>query len=351
MITQLVKRDTTGRYALNGVKAFLCAALLHDLGHFPFAHSLKDLRLKDHEVLTAEQLLETPELTRIVERDLGVPSAWVAGIVDESRDLGNAVHLGVYRNLLSGVLDPDKLDYLNRDAYFCGVPYGVQDIDFIFNEIHPHPGAGVAISRKGLAAVEAVLFAKYLMFRNVYWHQTMRVITAMIKKAILMGLDSRIIAAERLYRIDDQEFAALLESIPYPPFQLARAALNRRLHRIVERVPFDEENPVHGRLVDPQERLPWEADVARLVGERLGRVVMPEDFIIDIPEPQSFEVDVPILEGSEWVPYGRSGSVFSSEVVKGFTRSLRMVSILCSDDDEIEAAIRSVDPLGTGVTT
>ena len=49
-------------------------------------------------------------------------------------------NVGFYWKLLSGVLDPDKLDYLNRDAFFCGVPYGIQDVDFILEEVYPHRG-------------------------------------------------------------------------------------------------------------------------------------------------------------------------------------------------------------------
>jgi uncharacterized protein len=345
MITQLVRKDENAVHSLDGVKAFLCAALLHDLGHYPFAHSLKDLAVRPHEQLTGETILGQAALRRTIEEDLRIPAAWVVAIVDESADAKAPIPIPLYRNLLSGVLDPDKLDYLNRDAYFCGVPYGVQDIDFIFDEIHPHPEKGLAVTRKGLASVESVLFAKYLMYRNVYWHRTVRVITAMIKKAILMGLTTRVIAASSLYGIDDYEFLTAMSSVSYPPFELAQMAFSRRLYRIVARAPFVPDSPFHTGLEHLEQRLEYEASLAAQAGRTLGRKVQPEEVIIDVPEPVSFEIDLPIREENAWVPYERSSTVFSEDVVRGFSGALRQITLLCPDRDDIAGALAALDPL------
>ncbi|MBN1836116.1 MAG: HD domain-containing protein, partial [Spirochaetales bacterium] len=181
------RRSWTGareepRITLGGVKAFLCAALLHDLGHYPYAHSLKELEVASHESLTAQRIRE-PEVAGPISDRVGTDPELVAAIVDPQLPYGGEEDVEFYRNLLSGVLDPDKLDYLNRDAYFCGVPHGVQDVDFVFAEIRPHP-RGLAVTEKGLTAVESILFSKYLMYRSVYWHKTVRIATAMIKKAV-----------------------------------------------------------------------------------------------------------------------------------------------------------------------
>ncbi len=348
MITQLVKKDRSDAHTLDGVKAFLCAALLHDLGHYPFAHSLKDLAVKPHEQLTGEAIMRRPELTRIIEQDLRVPAAWVAAIVDERLDWPGAAAVPIYRNLLSGVLDPDKLDYLNRDAYFCGVPYGVQDIDFIFDQIHPHPEKGLAISSRGVSSVESVLFAKYLMYRNVYWHRTVRIVTAMIKKAIMMGLSSGVIGASSLYGIEDSEFLTLMSSVSFPPFDLAQQAFSRRLYRPVARVPFAPSSGLHARLESTEQRLDYEAGLAAAAGRVLGREVMAEEVIIDVPERQSFEIDVPVKDEEEWIPYERSGSIFAGAAVQGFAGALRHLTLLCPDRDDIAAALASLDALAPG---
>ncbi len=348
MVRQLVRKDSSGVHTLDGVKAFLCAALLHDLGHYPFAHSLKDLAVKPHEQLTGETITREPELARVIEEQVRVPAAWVAAIVDDRLQCRAAIPIRVYRGLLSGVLDPDKLDYLNRDAYFCGVPYGVQDIDFIFDQIHPHPEKGLAISSRGLGSVESVLFAKYLMYRNVYWHRTVRVVTAMIKKAILMGLSAGVIGASSLYGIDDSEFLSLMSSVSYPPFELAQKAFSRRLYRAVVRLPFAPASPLHARLESLGSRMDYEAELAAAAARILGREVMPEEVIIDVPERQSFEIDLPIKDEQEWIPYEQSGSVFGGAVVRGFAGTLRHVCLLCPDRDDIAAALASLDPLAAG---
>jgi len=104
-----------------------------------------------------------------------------AAIVDTHLPIQEDRETAFYRRLLSGVLDPDKLDYLNRDARYCGVPYGNQDVDFTFSRPIPHQERGIDIDSRLIANVEAVLFSKYLMYRSVYWHHSVRSATAMIK--------------------------------------------------------------------------------------------------------------------------------------------------------------------------
>ncbi len=341
MLTRLVQRRSIPGLTVRGVKAFLCAALLHDLGHFPFAHSLKDLNIEDHEALTARIILGSEALSRIIEQELAVPPRLVAAIVDTEIDAGAENGVSFFRNLLSGMLDPDKLDYLNRDAYFCGIPYGVQDIDFIFSQIDPHPSMGVTVTRKALASVESVLFSKYLMYKYAYWHKNVRIITAMIKKAILLALRAGKLSPDRLYNIDDREFLSLTREIDFPPFRIVERAFRRSLYTSVLSVPFSDDNPLHRRLEELDFRLEFERRIAREAEADGDRPVPEEEVIIDIPERISFEMDLPIRDGGDTVPYPMSGSVFSADVVQGFTRSLRTVTLLISGSaDDIRGAQR-----------
>ena len=150
-----------------GALSFLAAALLHDLGHFPYTHSLKELALEEHESLSAGIILSEPVKSLLGKA--GADPEFTAAIIDKSIT-GNQTdtELHFYRQLLSGVLDPDKLDYLNRDARYCGVPYGAQDVDFIYSRLFPHPVRGVEIDSRGIPSVESILFSKYLMYRTVY---------------------------------------------------------------------------------------------------------------------------------------------------------------------------------------
>ena len=218
MMTSLSRRGTDAPITLAGVKSFLCACLLHDIGHYPFAHSLKDLAVEAHEEIAAREI--TGALSAVIRTELGVDPAFVAAIISRGASPPGMPDVDFYQRILSGVLDPDKLDYLNRDAYFCGVPYGIQDVDFILEEIFPDKNTGVAISPKGITALEDILFSKYLMYKTVYWHKTVRIATAMIKKAVAMGLADGAITRSDLYGLDDEEFFAHFSSSRYPAFGL-----------------------------------------------------------------------------------------------------------------------------------
>lgn len=362
MILQLLSRGDSPGFSLPGVKAFLCAALLHDLGHYPFAHSLKDLEILSHEELTASLILSRPagreeaaagaagsaggsdDYPRVIGEEVGADPQLVAAIIDRRLPYSGPEDAELFRNLLSGVLDPDKLDYFNRDAYFCGIPYGIQDVDFVLEEVVPHPRSGLAVSRKGLTAVESILFSKYLMYRAVYWHKTVRIATSMIKKALLMGLSAGVIRPQDLYWIGDAEFFALAASIDYPPFRLVGEVAQRRLHKLVLRVPFQAGRPAHARLMSLGERMAVEEELAREAGRKLGRRVEPQEVVIDLPEPISFEIDVPVLDQGTGtlVPFRQSESVFSEQVIEGFRRSLRTVSLCCSRDEALIDALRAI---------
>jgi HD superfamily phosphohydrolase len=324
------------------VQAYLCAALLHDLGHYPFAHSLKDLRVASHESLTAEQVLDG-ELAGALRREAGADPELVAAIVDPQR-AGSGGAVGFYRRLLSGVLDPDKLDYLNRDAYFCGVPYGIQDVDFALAELRAQP-EGLAVTQKGLTAVESILFSKYLMYRSVYWHKTVRIATSMIKKAVALAMEAGELEPRELYGLDDRQFFALAERRSFPPLQLLQRVARRQLYKQVASFPFNPADPGAAALERLPERLERERVIAREVTRSVGRTIEPQEVLIDIPEPISFEIDLPVLDPAGSRPFSSSDSVFSAGVVQGFARSLRRVTLIAEADPRLAAALNGLGPM------
>lgn len=326
LLQQLLRHSETPPLSGEGVRAFLAAALLHDVGHFPYTHSFKTLPLTEHEQLTG-RLVQSGDLARRIRSGLGVEPKMVAAIVDESLDDQSSEEVQLYRRLLSGSLDPDKLDYLNRDAYFCGIPYGLQDIDFALNRVVPTGYDGIAVDEAGITAVENILFSKYLMYRAVYWHRTVRVATAMIRKAVFLALREGVITAEDLYGLDDELLLSRVAVGSFPPLDLIRRVGSRDLLKPVADLPFDGSDPHHRRLEDGAYRLMLESRIAASL--RKGRNGTPRDHevIIDLPDAVSFEAEFPIVSRGETLDFPRR-SVFSGEVVTRFTEVLRRIRLI-----------------------
>ncbi|GHV84415.1 phosphohydrolase [Spirochaetia bacterium] len=324
LLLNLTEKGAAGWISPQGALSFLAAALLHDLGHFPYTHSLKDLNLEDHETLSGRIILAEPLKSLIGKA--GADPELTARIIDKSMDTGGktAGELVFFRRLLSGVLDPDKLDYLNRDARYCGVPYGAQDVDFIYSRLLPHREWGVEIDSRGIPSVESILFSKYLMYRTVYWHRQVRSATAMIKKALLTGLEKNIIVPEELYGLDDQGLFALMASrSAFAPFSLAGRVRDGKLYAESAFFPFEEEK--HGALRYIKNRKQQEEALAAEIRSVTGKALDGESLIIDVPEAVSFETDLFVRD--ENCSFGESSSVFKKSAVEAFVKSLRVVRI------------------------
>ncbi len=326
MLRKLLAAGTCPLMSPESARAYLCAALLHDLGHFPYAHSLKELPLEEHESIAA-RMIRDGDLAGIIRENVRTDPELVATIIDESLPVGSRPEVVLFRQLLSGTLDPDKLDYLNRDAYFCGVPYGIQDLDFVLSRLRTIEGCRVAIESSGISAVENILFSKYLMYRAVYWHRTVRVATAMIKKALFLGMQEDIITPRELYGLDDETLHRAFVPERHPAFVLIRQVAARRLYKNVYDAPFDPDHPEHSHLTELSERAAQEARIARKLSRILRRDVLPHEIIIDIPESVSFEISMPIVLGERVVDYPRAGTVFTPQVIQDFTRTLRRIRL------------------------
>ncbi len=335
MIRRLVTSETCPPLSLEGVKMFLVAALFHDLGHFPYTHSLKELPLAAHEKLSADLVTALP-LSRLIEEEFSADPQFIADIIDTSTPIsdndGRGAEITFYRNILSGVLDPDKLDYLNRDAFFCGVPYGMQDIDFIISRIIPHEAAGIGISDQGINAIENILFSKYLMYKTVYWHKTVRIATAMVKKAVFRSLQEAYVAPSDLYGLDDFQFISLFTQKGNPYAPLINHVHHRQLYKSLAETNYSPENNLHTSLGDIFERNALEEKLARELSDVLPLPVSPEMVIIDVPEPISFEIELPIFVSDTLLSFEESGSVFTPPVVKGFTESLRKIRLMLAPE-------------------
>ncbi len=341
ILRTLLERGADQWTTAQGCDSFLAAALLHDLGHFPFTHALKELPLTEHEALTAN-LIKEPPLRDLVGLS-GADPDMTAAIVDPGPADGNLQDSETlfFQALLSGVLDPDKLDYLNRDAFYCGVPYGLQDTDFVLSRILPHRELGIYLDAESSQAVESVLFSKYLMYRSVYWHRQVRVATGMMKKALYAALTSSTIAPETLYSLDDEGIYRLLETLPHPSARWAAGIREKRFFSIVADIPFDTQNPKLAGLEGLDDRVKAEKGLAEALSRKLGRPVPEDSVIVDVPERISFEI--PRTHPSVSADGNGGATVFTPAVVKGFTASLRRLRIAV--DPGLADSVRGVQDL------
>jgi HD superfamily phosphohydrolase len=327
LLQNLWERGAEGWLTNEGINSFLSACLLHDLGHFPYTHSLKELSLSSHESLTGEIIMKEPMKSLVGEA--GADPALTAAIIDKKLTVSDSVELHFYRKLLSGALDPDKLDYLNRDARYCGVPYGAQDVDFILSKLYPDKERGVDIDSRMIPNVEAILFSKYLMYRTVYWHKQVRAITAMLKKALINGLETGQITGDDLYNLDDYSLFSLLEkkidNVKGSSINGANLVKSVREGKIYATVA--EISPGKAKfmaLKSVKERAKYEEKLAGQL-RRAGLEIRGEDIIVDIPEPVSFETGLFITD--EKRIFSKSSSAFKPQTVDAFIKTLYTIRV------------------------
>ena len=235
--------------------------MLHDIGHYPFSHALEEAGLLSHEDLAAEHLAH-PEVTAALAR---------TGIPDAARRITELItgrSTSPLQGLISGSLDLDKIDYLTRDARMCGVPYGTVDVDRLLHSLTLVPlpdGAGrraIAVREKGASALESLTFAKYQMYRNVYWHHAVRAATAMFKRAVRAAIACGQIEVAWIAHTTDEALMERLRQMEDAP--LVRRLRRRRLYKRLLDLPATEVP------TDAGEWIPAEPELVAVVEDRLA---------------------------------------------------------------------------------
>jgi HD superfamily phosphohydrolase len=292
----------------------LAAAMLHDVGHWPFGHPIEDLGLPEitaHEDLAARQIT-TGEVAEVLRGDWGLNPNDVADLVCGRVETPSRRLL---HSILSGPIDVDKIDYLMRDSLHAGVPYG-RNFDrprLVGSLCLNAAGDALAITDKGKTAAEMMVFARYVMFSEVYWHHAVRSATAMLQRAFYL-LRDRVDVAKLVTMTEQPMIDALLaDGRGTPAATLLDGVFgpSRQLYKRLAQYSYYEEPELYRRMARRPyaDLLRFAEQIAARLSKKLGTTVEPHEVLVDAP-PTKLEVDFNIdVYFAKDVTYRRLGDI------------------------------------------
>ena len=312
------------------------AALLHDIGHYPFSHALEELeegRIPGHHEALVGRFLRDPEVDAALRSILPDAPSIVEALIRGSST-------SPLQGLVSGSLDLDKIEYLRRDARFCGVPYGMVDVDRLLHALmlleDPETGrVELGVHEKGIASLESLLFAKYQMFRNVYWHHAVRAATVMYKRIVDDGLRARLIDRDELIGQTDEGLLFVLEQRTLDADGPDAVRVASLLHALrARRLPKRAGEIVAAELGDGGGWLSTDSPLKRRVEDRVATELglQPGEAFVDFPEKsEMFGLNILVQRRDGGVfrlgPGGRAGMIGLPRVADELYRTARVLRL------------------------
>lgn len=340
----------------------LAAGLLHDIGHYPFAHSLEALHLKGRDTPRHEDVG-----ARIIRGEFAhlfgaawrgaTPSPTIADLlrrqwrVDPERvinlctgKLGEAATASdrILRSIISGAIDADKMDYLERDSHHMGVPYGRNyDRGRLLSSLTLNRQEdGIAIRAKGKVPAEMFVFARYTMFSEAYWHHTVRAASAMIEAAMAAFHSRGAVAKDafltQLLTHDDERLLDWIreQTPPTSATHYLSAGLTQHRRHLYKRIATFSRVYAEARKQEAYARI-YQMDAPQIyaltdrirvrLSARVGRPLHPADILIDTPPRdkdrlETIEIVYPDASGRRHYPLHEL-----SRVVAGIQDDFMMV--------------------------
>ncbi len=339
---------------------FLVAALLHDVGHWPFCHPIEDVSLSQvpkHEQFARRFLCE-PEIAKALQEDWGISAEEIVQLLNGKPK--NSTDK-ILQSLLSGPIDVDKMDYLMRDSLHAGVPYGrhFDQARLIQSLCLNADGDGLAITDKGKTAAEMMVFARYVMFSEVYWHHTVRSATAMLQRAFVLLSDS--LDLHELFCLAERPMIERMLAVAgnSPPGELLGGLFGpvRRLYKRVAEYSLYQEPQIYDLLA--RRPYPWlvrcAENFAAIASQSLGQRIAPHEILFDAPPVKlevQFQMDVYFAKEDCYRPLGEISPVVKTLALQQFDDYVKRVRILAHPRlaNELAAINNFADLLTEAVT-
>lgn len=350
------------------VKVYVASALLHDIGHYPFSHILEEMRMGPfvhHEERGRRIITDRGgEIYDTLANVWGIDPVRVANVIDYENDAHQIPERDLLlAQIISGTLDPDKVDYLLRDSLYCGVPFGraVNRGRLVDSIVYDPKRQRLAITDKGISAIEQLIFTNYQMYRNVYWHHGVRAAVCLFKRIVqeillnpgcsLKESDFERITEHQLVDLLDRELGRL-EMVAAR--KLFHDGLRRRLYKVGRKIFSHEKNRAFTHVFfhlynNPDQRRLKEVELAEIFAERLGRDLGELPILIDIPSfTKSLQIDLRVFLGDE-IPEGFDDPLHFDDphvsrikeyLVDNFEDHAKIFRIYCKPDADLQEALR-----------
>ncbi len=309
-------------------KTVKAAALLHDVGHAPFSHTLEFIieneNNQDHmdvtqELIKGERKIEDRDYSTIPEilENHGIDPEKVAELIKEKPDHVKLTDFNVHEEqsyfgeerymyqMIHGSLDVDQLDYLLRDSHYTGAAHGIIDLERLIQTVEIYNG-NLVVSKGGVAAVEGMLVARGLMYSSVYFHKTARIAELMLAKAV----DNLGKVPDGFFSMSDDEFITYLREQDGFQQEIVERLKYRRLYKKCLSLDRDEIHEAEGMQLDEIGKLKNIRDLEKRIASR-GNI--DENYVlVDVPyeevklsEPRLSRTGIKILDDDDLAPLSK----------------------------------------------
>ena len=346
------------------VQGALAAALLLDVGRFPYADSIEGIKLPGVPTLKelSRRWIEHSEVAKVLRSEWDLEPHNVFRLVSRGDDPPHSLtpteHL--LRDILFGSLNVSALDRLIRDARGARVPYGLVEVESLIERLRivgQENRAVLALDEEGAGSLQSLVFSRYLVHYNVYGHHALRIPTVMFLRAVQDAVQAGTVTFDELSEKDDAGAFVLLEDSAEPESSTATL-----MQRLADRGPyhlaleFDERHPSYASLLRLRDDASWRRRVEEAWSRYLTRyrkgVAGPFDILIDLPEREHLPAGLRLIRRTplpgERNPVGwQSLSGMSEDDATRYHAPLHRILIATANDDLAQSVRRHAEELFT----